>query len=285
MKNIGEMLSAASKEWLPKENEYINESDGLIYCSKCNTPKQMKLEMLGKMLTVPIMCHCRSVEYEKEQEERKKRERMEHIARLRSAGLQDKALREYTFANDKGYNPEMRKAYEYVEQWGKMKSMSMGLLLWGDTGTGKSFFAGCIANALIDKGVPVLMTNFAKILNSLTGMFSDDRNDFIDSFNRYELLIIDDLGMERNSEFALEQVYNIIDSRYRSKKPLIVTTNLTLDELKDPPDLAHQRIYDRVLERCVPLKINNRNIRKMNAVINMEEAKRIFSGGESGDGR
>ncbi len=285
MKNIGEMLNAASKEWLPKENEYINESDGLIYCSKCNTPKQMKIEILGKMLTVPIMCHCRSVEYEREQEERKKRECMEHIARLRSAGLQDKALRDYTFANDKGYNPEMRKAHEYVEQWDKMKSMSIGLLLWGNTGTGKSFFAGCIANALIDKGVPVLMTNFARILNSLTGMFSDDRNDFIDSFNRYELLIIDDLGMERNSEFALEQVYNIIDSRYRSKKPLIVTTNLTLDELKNPPDLVHRRIYDRVLERCVPLKINNRNIREMNAVINVAEARKIFSGGNNNDGR
>ena len=79
-------------------------------------------------------------------------------------------------------------------------------------GTGKSFFAGCIANALLDKGVPVLMTNFSRILNTLTGMYSDDRNQFIDSFNKYSLLIIDDLGIERSSEFALEQVFNVIDS-------------------------------------------------------------------------
>ena len=285
MNNIGEILSNAADNRQPQENEYINETDGLIYCSKCGTPKQMKIEMLGKMLTVPVMCHCRSVEYEKEQEERKKREHMEHIARLRSAGLQDKALRDYTFENDRGYNSEISKAHEYVEQWNKMKSMSMGLLLWGDTGTGKSFFAGCIANALINKGIPVLMTNFARILNTLTCMYSEDRNEFIDGFNKYELLIIDDLGMERNSEFALEQVYNIIDSRYRSKKPLIVTTNLTLSELKDPSDLAHRRIYDRILERCVPLKINNKNIREMNAAVNMAEARKIFSGGDSSDGR
>lgn len=285
MKNISEILSNGSDNGQSRENEYTNETDGLIYCSKCGTPKQMKIEMLGKMLTVPVMCRCRSVEYEKEQEERKKREHMEYIARLRSAGLQDKALRDYTFENDRGYNPEISKAHEYVEQWDKMKSMSMGLLLWGNTGTGKSFFAGCIANALIDKGIPVLMTNFARILNTLTCMYSEDRNEFIDSFNKYELLIIDDLGMERNSEFALEQVYNIIDSRYRSKKPLIITTNLTLEELKYPPDLAHQRIYDRVLERCVPLKINNRNIREMNAAVNMAEARKIFSGDESNDGR
>ena len=106
-----------------------------------------------------------------------------------------------------------------------MKANASGLLIWGDVGTGKSFFAGCIANALLEKGVPVLMTNFSRILNTLTGMHFEDRNQFIDSLNRYSLLIIDDLGIERNSEFALEQVFNVIDSRYRSKKPLIVTTN------------------------------------------------------------
>ncbi len=280
MKRIDEILNSIPKEQLPKENEYINETDGFIYCSKCNTPKQMKIEILSKQLTVPVMCRCRSIEYNKEQEERKKRERMEYIARLRSSGLQDKALRDYTFENDKGYNPKMEKVHKYVEQWDKMKAMSMGLLIWGNVGTGKSFAAGCIANALIDKCVPVLMTNFSRILNSLTGMFSEDRNEFIDGFNKYELLIIDDLGIERNSEFALEQVYNIVDSRYRSKKPLIVTTNLTLDELKFPPEFARRRIYDRILERCIPLKINNRNIRTMNAAINFSATKELLVGGE-----
>lgn len=121
------------------------------------------------------------------------------------------------------------------------------------------------------------MTNFARILNTLTGMYSDDRNKFIDSLNRYSLLIIDDLGMERNSEFALEQIFNVIDSRSRSKKPLIVTTNLTLDELNNPSDLNRKRIYERVLEQCVPLKINNQNIRKLNAMENMKQVKELFS--------
>ena len=198
---------------------------------------------------------------------------------MKANGLQDKSLRDYNFVNDKGYNPEIQKAHDYVAHWEEMKANSLGLLLWGDVGTGKSFFAGCIANALLDKGIPVLMTNFSRILNTLTGMYSDDRNQFIDSFNKYSLLIIDDLGIERSSEFALEQVFNVIDSRYRSKKPLIVTTNLTLDELKHPKDLARARIYDRVLERCVPLKINNQNIRELNAAANMQEARKILNSG------
>lgn len=198
------------------------------------------------------------------------------IQRMKTSGLQDKAFYDYTFAKDSGVNPEMALAHKYVENWDNMKERSSGLLLWGDVGTGKTFLAGCIANALLDKGIPVLMTNFARILNTLAGMHFEDRNPFIDSMNRYSLLIIDDLGMERNSEFALEQVFHVIDSRYRSRKPLIVTTNLTLTELNTPTDMAHRRIYDRILERCVPIRINNRNIRQDNASKNLEEAKRLL---------
>lgn len=167
-------------------------------------------------------------------------------------------------------------AHTYVDHWPEMKKEGTGLLIWGDVGTGKSFFAGCIANALLEQTVPVLMTNFARILNSLTGIYSEDRNQFIESLNQYSLLIIDDLGMERKSEFANEQVFNVIDSRYRSKKPLIVTTNLTLDEMKCQDELSRVRIYDRILERCVPVKINNQNIREKNAAANLEKAKEVF---------
>ena len=53
------------------------------------------------------------------------------------------------------------------------------------------------------------------------------------------LLIIDDLGVERSTEYAMEQMFFVIDSRYRSRRPMIITTNLKLAELKNPPDLAH----------------------------------------------
>jgi len=108
-------------------------------------------------------------------------------------------------------------------------------------------------------------------------MFQEDRNGYIDSLNQYSLLIIDDLGMERSTEFALEQVFNVIDTRYRSKKPLIVTTNLTLNELKNPCGLVRSRIYDRILEVCVPLKINSQNIRAINCEANFKEAGNILS--------
>lgn len=88
---------------------------------------------------------------------------------------------------------------------------------------------------------------------------------FFQSKEQYKtdpLLVIDDFGMERGTEYALEQIYNIIDSRYRSRKPLIVTTNLTLTELKNPQDTAHARIYDRLLELCTPIACTGPSMRK-----------------------
>lgn len=61
------------------------------------------------------------------------------VSRLKANGLQDKSLHDYNFSNDKGYNPEMQKAHDYVAHWEEMKVKSLGLLLWGDVGIGKSF--------------------------------------------------------------------------------------------------------------------------------------------------
>ena len=144
-------------------------------------------------------------------------------------------------------------------------------------GTGKSFAAGCIANALLDRDVPVLMTNFPTILARLSGTFGADRADFLASLGDYDLLIIDDLGAERNTEYAMEQMFSIVDSRYRSGKPMIVTTNLKLDELKRPSDLAHARIYDRILERCAPILFDGKNFRENNAASTKAAARAIVS--------
>lgn len=265
------------------EDEYIDKTSGLVYCKKCHTPRQASVELGGTLFHPYCICQCQSEARELELAKEKQLQEQQRIARLKANGLQDASLRQFTFANDTGINPEMQKAHSYVEHWAEMKATATGLLLWGNVGTGKSFFAGCIANALLDRGVPVLMTNFSRILNALTGMFSDDRNKYIDSLNHYSLLIIDDLGMERSTEYALEQVFNVIDARLRSNLPLIVTTNLTLDELKHPADLAHERIYSRVLERCIPLKINNQNIRQMKAQENFTRTKQLLSDTKKGD--
>ena len=229
---IAENLSDLIKPTQLREEEYLGE-DGLIYCSKCHTPRQKRIEVAGKVIEPRCMCACQTEDYVQREQERKHREFLDIVAKNRSIGLPDPGLRKHTFENDLGYNPkQIRMAKRYVQHWEEMQKNSTGLLLWGDVGTGKSFIAGCIANTLLDKGVPVIMTNFARLLNKLTDMYAGDRNAYIDSFKRYPLMIIDDLGIERNSEFAREQVFSIIDSRYRSQLPMIVTTNLNAEEMK-----------------------------------------------------
>ena len=88
--------------------------------------------------------------------------------------------------------------------------------------------------------------------------------------------IIDDFGMERGTEYGLEQVYNVIDSRYRSKKPLIVTTNIPLHDLQHPQDTAHARIYDRLLEMCSPIRFSGENFRKATAQDKLARLKNLM---------
>ena len=259
-----------------REDEYLGE-DNLVYCSKCRTARQKRIAFAGKMIEPRCMCACQTAAYEQQEQERKHREFLDRVEKNRSVGLTDPVLWKHTFENDLGYNPkQMGMAKQFVRHWDEFKKDSMGLLLWGPVGTGKSFIAGCIANALLDQGVPVMMTNFARLLNKLTDMYAGDRNAYIDSFNSFPLLIIDDLGVERNSEFAREQVFSVIDSRYRSQLPLIVTTNLTPEQMRNPEDLARARIYDRVLERCTPIRVDSQNIRKQNKVDNLKKSKRLL---------
>ena len=266
-----------------REDEYLDPADGLLHCRKCGGPRQAVIPdpFKGGSFKPRCVCPCQQEAERRRKEAEERRQRMERIKRRKAQGLQDRYLYGYTFANDNGENPVMAKAHAYVDHWPQAFKRNIGLLLFGDVGTGKSFLAGCIANALLDRDIPVLMTNFPTILARLCGTFGEGRTAFLDSLGDYDLLIIDDLGAERNTEYALEQMFSIIDSRYRCNKPLIVTTNLKLDELKCPPDLAHARIYDRILERCAPILFAGKNFREDNAASTKAAARSIVSSDRS----
>ena len=176
----------------------------------------------------------------------------------------------------------IRWAKKYVAEWRKVKAENLGLLLWGDVGTGKSFAAACIANALLEQMVPVLMTNFSKILNQMGAMYTEERYQYIASLNHYSLLIIDDLGIERSTEYAKEQVYAVIDERYKANLPLIITTNLTINEIRNPENVADARIYSRVLEMCTPVHVGGADRRQAVSRDKQELVKSVLFSGKGG---
>ena len=255
------------------------EQDGLRYCGKCHTPKQTRQNLFGNEITVGCMCACAQQKYDQEEKARKKQEEADRIMRLRSVGISSQTFRDASFAADDGKNPKpMATLRRYVEKWEDMQRENIGLLLYGDVGTGKSYGAACIANSLIEQSIPACMINLSTVLNSMGGFQSEEKNTYISDLMRYPLLILDDFGMERQTEYALEQVFNVIDARYRSGKPLIITTNLSLAELSSPKSREHKRIYDRILEMCQPVNFGSIGRRSGRAREKMQMAAELLSG-------
>ena len=280
---IGAVVDEVLKEMENAANEgtkaadvYMDTETGLLMCGKCHTKKQKKISFLGVERVVGCLCRCAAEEMEREREKHREKEELLHIRQMKSAGLQDSTFFDYTFANCDETHPCAQYARRYVGNFAEFQKNGQGLLFWGNVGTGKTFLAGCIANALMEKNIPVLMTSFPKLLNALGGLYSGEKNEYLKSLNQYRLLIIDDLGVERDTPYVLETVYLVIDERYKSGKPFIITTNLSLEELRNPADLEHGRIYDRIMDRCVPVAFSGKNYRIGRGRANMENASGIL---------
>lgn len=274
-KAINSIAAAANENSRAVPGDYIY--DGLLHCGKCGTPKQCAVELFGRRQTVGCLCRCGAEALRREEQRFRDEEERQRIARLRTSGIQDSDLRACSFEHgDK--TPVLMKAKHYADKWDDMFKENIGLLLWGNTGNGKTYAAAAIANALIDRGIPALVTSFPKILSAVTGLFAGERAEYIDSLANYKLLVIDDLGAERQSEFALEIVYSVIDARYKSGLPLIITTNLSVQELRGCTDMQYRRIYDRVLEMCVPLNVTGESRRKAAAENKRQKAIELFAG-------
>lgn len=240
-------------------------ADGLLYCGRCHTPKEAYFPQ-GKTLfgrdRHPRECDCRRREREKEETERKEREHKETVSRMKRMCLFQSRLSAWTFENDRFHTEQMEYARRYVRDWEKMRSSGTGCLFWGLRGRGKTYAAASIANALIEQEVSAYMTNFARIFKDLQQNDRENKNYYIERLCSYPLLIIDDLKTERETSYAIEQVYDVINSRYLSGRPMIVTTNVPLGELHETENEAYARIYDRILEVCAPVRFTGEEVRK-----------------------
>lgn len=293
---MGEMFNALGfmeniaaegiKNQVRNPGDYEDE-EGLLVCGVCGEQRQKFIDFAApteddpnhtKKLKVATMCRC-----EREVEERRKREKqneedMERIRKLKKASLMDEKLSGATFRNFKPtkYNARnLKLCQRYAEKFDLMLEKNQGLLFWGDVGTGKSFAAACIANYLLERKIPVIMTSFVKLLEVIQAS-REEEPAILNRLGYAKLVIFDDLGAERGTDYALEKVYNIIDSRYRKSLPMILTTNLTIEEMKRDMDIRYSRIYDRIFEICYPMQFTGPSWRKTEASRRFDEMKKLL---------
>lgn len=279
--DLQKVLPAEAFETEQNEGDYIGK-DGLLYCGVCRTKKQTRLPASdftgGREIIVPCICKCKVEKNKRKEEEEKKRQEMQRLERLKASSLMDAKLKaarldgyQVDGDNQKIYNL----AGNYVKRFDEMYEKRQGLLFWGTVGTGKSYTAACIANELLNQMIPVVMTSFVKILQNIQGN-PDEEERIMAGLNTAKLLIIDDLGAERSTDYALGKVYNIIDSRYLSGKPLILTTNMTLKDMQESEDIRYRRIYDRIFEMCFPVRFAGRSWREKAASKRFDAMKNLM---------
>ncbi len=266
------------------ESEYKTSKNSFLYCPTCGEIMEREIDFplfdgSGRTEKRKVSCMCRCQREKKEAIEKRFEfeEEQRRIDQLKQLSLMDARLKEACFENYQ-VTEENKKIFHiakrYVENFEKMFSIGQGLLFWGNVGTGKSYTAATIANELLNQRKSVIMTSFIKLLDMMS-RFEED-SDYIARLNQARLLIVDDLGAERGTDFSLERVYDIIDSRSRSKKPIILTTNLEISQMKSCEDIRYNRIYDRIFEMCYPVKVEGMSLRKREAAIRFPEIREIL---------
>ena len=274
--NFGSILP--QMEGWKEEGDYYNP-ENVLMCGKCNTPKMAYETIPGffENRPSPRPCKCAQERMQQEDAERERQAALERINRLRKQGMTSAQYADSTFASDDRADEKTSNiCRRYVDKWDEINAKNIGLMLHGDVGGGKTFLASCIANALIDKGIPVIMTTIPALTMTMNANFGAERAFVLDNVRNVPLLILDDVGMTRNTPAALESAYDIINTRYKARKPLIITTNLTMLAIKEEKETNLRRIYDRITEMCCPVKVTGLERRKNIARNKLQEMSRLL---------
>jgi DNA replication protein DnaC len=143
---------------------------------------------------------------------------------------------------------QVQEVRRYVRNISEHLDQGRGMWFWGDVGTGKTTLAMIVSKAAIDAGRSVAIYSLPRLLNLLRESLQADGGliDLLDRLSAVDLLHIDDLGAENQTDWVLEQLYSIVNSRYEAQRAIVATTNLEVEALSD-------RLGDRTVSRLVEI--------------------------------
>lgn len=246
------------------------DADGILHCGKCGYPKETRQKMpealrarFGEYKTLPILCKCEVERQESERLAIENAEKAERIARNRSKCFPFPQLTGMTFEADDRQNLGMTKlCHRFIDRLDEFKEQGAGLLFFGAVGGGKTFYAAAMANAAIDQGKTALFTSLSTLGARMSANYGNDRLKVLGEICGYDLVVLDDLGIERSTDAMNENVYQIVNALYSSRSLVIFTTNLSASAMTAETDPNRQRIYSRIFEMAQPVEVKGEDRRR-----------------------
>lgn len=246
-----------------KEGDFYE--NGLLHCGICKEAKVLQIDgNNGKPFKVGRACRCIRREREEAERRLKEEQRKEEIEKYKTvSGIIGRE--QNLHFSDLTVTDNNRKIIEicsdYVDNFKSHEKAGEGFIFYGDVGTGKTIMAEVIINTFIERyAQPAKMVQLTDIIQ-LAIDNGTSYNSFIATLSYIPLLVVDDLGVERKSDFAIEKITQIVDKRYKSFKPTIYTTNLSVKAMEECEDMQYRRIYDRILDRCKPIRFKGKSMR------------------------
>ena len=225
-----------------ENNDTYLDDKGIERCSVCGMQKQIVL--FGHVM--PCICKCEADADKARRDKQKADSIIAENQRNAFAAGSSTTLRTATFANDNGANSGlMDYCRKYAEDF---SDASPWLILYGDVGVGKSYAAAAITNELLLRGRSVIFTTLTQFERRL---FSGDKQESYAALRACDLLVLDDLGISRITPYTNEVMFTVVDERLQTGRPMIVTTNMTAQDILQNDDISIRRIMSRLYERSV----------------------------------
>lgn len=224
-----------------KLNEYILE----------DLPETIK-EKLKYIADCDCWIKISEQEAEAREKERLRQCQQNKIKKYKDISVIDKKFIDSTFEKADMSDKHMNICKRYAEKFVAVGTAPKGLMMFGSVGTGKTYASNCVANYLMEHNKTVLVMNLGLYINKLQRQWAEAEKDVLDYVRTCDLLVIDDFGVEKTSEFVIDKTFALIDARYRIGKPVIITTNLNIEDIKEK---FGARISDRITEMCFQLAV------------------------------
>jgi DNA replication protein DnaC len=248
-----------------------NNEKAINKCKVCGEPIGLIVNTAYGAAVYPRACKCKRCKLKKQQiedESKQKQIRLNQIIVNSMMSENFKACSLKNWDHHVGNESLFKIAKEYISKFQDMKANNHGMLIYGNTGNGKTYFSACIAGALLEKLVPVICVGAI----ALTERISISKRNFgnegiftvLNALENADLLILDDLGTEEDNKWTRAMIYQIIEKRNSSKLPIIITTNMTISDLKDRYD---ERTYSRLTDMCSFIRNTGNDIRKVHGKI------------------